>query len=210
MRHLLPHNLIKEIKKGIPGEKSHVRMAPLSRPLTSYALKTVSDVRESAVAVILYPTEWEVECILIQRPEYNGTHSGQIAFPGGKKDPDDLDLEYTARREAFEEVGVPETEGLLIGELTHVYIPVSGFLVKPFLFYHEELPPLTPDPREVAEIFSFSLSELMNESSFSTMTIKFPTGFVQKDIPCFLLNGKEIWGATALILNELRDLLLRM
>ena len=210
MLHHFPNGIIEEIKKGLPGESSHKKMSPLNRPLTSYVLNTDIQVRESAVSIVLFPDESEIKCILIQRPEYDGSHSGQIAFPGGKKDPEDLHLEYTARRETFEEIGIPMSNGQLLGELTHVYIPVSGFLVHPYMYYHHELPTLIAHPREVAEIFSFSLNELLDKKSFSTMTIRFPTGLIQKNIPCFVLNQKNIWGATALILNELRDLLIRI
>lgn len=209
MKHLFPHKFSEEIQKGIPGEQSHIKMAPLNRPLSSIALQSSSTIRESAVSINLYREDQQIHCILIQRPTYDGVHSGQVAFPGGKKDPEDIDLEYTARRENFEEVGISINQGVLLGELTEVYIPVSSFLVKPFIFFYEELPMLTADSREVAEIFSFSLEELIDESSFSTMEVQFPNGITQKNIPCFVLNGKEIWGATALILNELRDLILK-
>lgn len=207
MKNLFPHLFLKEIRRGVPGENSHLKMMPLSRPLSSLAIQSVTSIRESAVSINLFIEEETVKCILIQRPTYDGVHSGQVSFPGGKKDPDDLDLEHTARRENFEEIGIPMDTGLLLGELTDVYIPVSLFLVKPFIFYHEKLPLLHPDEREVAEIFSFSLPDLLADASFSTMEILFTNG-VKQDVPCFVLNGKEIWGATALILNELRDLIL--
>lgn len=198
------------IEKGIPGEDAHLRMSPLKRPLSSLAIKKAETIRESAVAIILFPNENTHHCILIQRPIYDGTHSGQVSFPGGKKDLEDIHLEFTARREAFEEVGIQLTENLLIGELTEVFIPVSGFKVKPFIYFHETIPELTPDEREVAEIFTFTIDELLSENSFSTMEIKFPNGITQKNIPCFNLSNKQIWGATALILNELRELILNI
>lgn len=203
-------NLKLTIHKGLPGETSHLRMSPLKRPLSSLALQEATNVRESAVAIILFPKEDSLHCILIQRPIYEGTHSGQVAFPGGKKDLEDVHLEHTARREAFEEVGIELTQNLLIGELTEVFIPVSGFKVKPFIYFHETIPELRPDEREVAEIFTFSIENLVDEQSFSSMEIKFPNGIVQKNIPCFNLSQKQIWGATALILNELRDLILKI
>lgn len=209
MKNLFLTNLLHEIKKGIPGETSHSKMLPLNRILTSYALNKSISSRESAVAVILYPIENSIKCILIQRPEYEGNHSGQIAFPGGKKDPSDLHLEFTARRETYEEIGIPISVGLFIGELTQVYIPVSNFLVQPIIYFHEEIPKLIPDEREVAEIITFSIDELLNENSFSSMNVRFTSEISQKNVPCFILGEKQIWGATALILNELRDLLLR-
>ena len=198
------------IEKGLPGENAHLRMSPLKRPLSSLAIKEAETIRESAVAIILFPNENTYHCILIQRPIYDGTHSGQVSFPGGKKDLEDIHLEFTARREAFEEVGIELTKNLLVGELTDVFIPVSGFKVKPFIYYHETLPSLKADEREVSEIFTFTIDELLNNDSFSTMEIKFPNGITQKNIPCFNLSNKQIWGATALILNELRELILNI
>jgi 8-oxo-dGTP pyrophosphatase MutT (NUDIX family) len=198
------------IEKGLPGEAAHLRMSPLKRPLSSFAIKEAETIRESAVAIILFPNENTHHCILIQRPIYDGTHSGQVSFPGGKKDLEDIHLEFTARREAFEEVGIELTENLLVGELTDVFIPVSGFKVKPFIYYHETLPSLKADEREVSEIFTFTIDELLNNDSFSTMEINFPNGITQKNIPCFNLSNKQIWGATALILNELRELILNI
>ena len=208
MNNIFREKLKTAIVNGIPGETSHLRMSPLKRPLSSIALKEASSIRESAVAIILFPKENSHHCILIQRPIYEGTHSGQVAFPGGKKDFDDENLEYTARREAFEEVGIQLTEALLIGELTDVFIPVSGFNVKPFIYYHNSIPELQPDEREVSEIFTFTIDELLDEQSISTMEVLFPNGIIQSNIPCFNLSNKQIWGATALILNELRDLIL--
>jgi 8-oxo-dGTP pyrophosphatase MutT (NUDIX family) len=199
-----------KIEEGLPGESSHVKMSPLKRPLSSLALKEATNIRESAVAIILYPDENLHHCILIQRPVYDGTHSGQVSFPGGKKDNEDPHLEYTARREAFEEVGIQLNETHLIGELTDVFIPVSGFQVKPYVYYHESIPNLIPDKREVSEIFTFTIDKLLSDESFSSMEIKFPNGIVQKNIPCFELSEKQIWGATALILNELREVILKI
>lgn len=199
-------SLIEEIKKGIPGEEAHIKMSPIKRPL----LKTAEIVRESAVAVVLYPMNQGIECLLIQRPEYDGNHSGQIAFPGGKKDPEDEHLEFTARRETYEEIGIPVSSGLFIGQLTEVYIPVSNFLVQPIIYFHEILPPLIRNEREVVEIISFSLDELLDESCISTMQVKLMSRNSTTIVPCFILNDKKIWGATALILNEFRELLLRI
>lgn len=210
MKHLFPHKFYEELKNGVPGEKSHLKMAPTNRPLSSLAIKTSTNIRESAVSINLFADNSMMKCLLIKRPTYEGVHSGQISFPGGKKEIDDEHLEHTARRETYEEVGIPTNTGILLGELTEVYIPVSSFLVKPYIFYHEELPNLTPDTREVEQIFSFPLSELLDDTSISTMEVRFSTGIIQKNIPCFILDGKEIWGATALILNELRDLILKI
>lgn len=205
--------LLKRIVAGLnnelPGEQSHQKMAPLNRPLSSYAIQSATNVRESAVSIILTPYENDLKSILIQRPIYEGAHSGQIAFPGGKKDETDEHLEFTARREAFEEVGIPIHQGELLGKLTNVYIPVSNFIVHPYIYFHDSLPTLIPQEREVTEIIPFSIKELLEDYILNTMEVKFPNGITQKNIPCFNIEHKQIWGATALILSELRDICLR-
>lgn len=199
-----------ELADNLPGERAHLRMSPTNRPLSSLALKNAVDVRDSAVAVVLYRNKDQIECILTQRPEYDGNHGGQVSFPGGKKDPEDKDLEETARRECFEEIGIPKNEGLLLGQLTEVYIPVSGFLVKPFVYFHQELPQLKKDEREVAEILTFPLFDLKKEERISSTEIHLRNGMIYKNIPYFDLADKKVWGATALILNEIREILLEI
>lgn len=196
-----------EISKGLPGESAHAAMSPIDRKKINWV--TTDAIRESAVAIVLFEKNDLPHCLLIQRTEYEGKHSGQMSFPGGKKDPEDIDLEYTARRECFEEIGIPVEKGTLLGELTSVFIPVSSFIVRPFLFFHDEIVELIPNEREVAEIVSFQLSDLTEENIISTMEIPLTNGTYLKEVPYFDLEGKKVWGATALILNEMRELLLR-
>jgi 8-oxo-dGTP pyrophosphatase MutT (NUDIX family) len=196
-----------EISKGLPGESAHAAMSPIDRKKINW--DTTDAIRESAVAIVLFEKNDLPHCLLIQRTEYEGKHSGQMSFPGGKKDPEDIDLEYTARRECFEEIGIPVEKGTLLGELTSVFIPVSSFIVRPFLFFHDEIVELVPNEREVAEIVSFQLSDLIKENVISTMEIPLTNGTYLKEVPYFDLEEKKVWGATALILNEMRELLLR-
>lgn len=200
----------KELLLNLPGESAHQKMAPTDRPLSSFAVKNAVNVRESAVAVVLFRKLDRIDCVLTQRPEYDGNHSGQVSFPGGKRDESDLNLEETARRECFEEIGIPMNQGILLGQLTDVYIPVSQFLVKPFVYFHSELPELIPDKREVAEILTFSLFDLKKEELISSTEIHLPNGLIYKNIPYFDLANKKVWGATALILSEIREILLNI
>lgn len=209
---ILENDFIRQLKcqiiENLPGETAHVKMAPFNRPLSSLALKDAIEIKESAVAVVMFRNEDQIDCVLTQRNEYEGKHSGQISFPGGKKDVNDLDLEETARRECFEEIGIPMSSGNLIGQLTDVYIPVSGFLVKAFIYYHHELPLLKRNTREVAEIVTFPLFDLKKEELISTMEVHLPNGTIYKNIPYFDLANKKVWGATALILSEIREIIL--
>ncbi|MBI1836067.1 MAG: CoA pyrophosphatase [Flavobacteriia bacterium] len=199
--------LIHAFENQLPGESVHQEMAPSNRPLSSWGIANNTDYKESAVSVIIYPNQSTLKTIVIQRPEYEGNHSGQISFPGGKKEKNDPNLEHTARRECFEEIGIPINKGQLLGELTKVYIPVSNFIVYPYVFYVTEIPNLIRDLREVAEIVHFDLKELSKPENIDMMEIQFQNGKTKKNIPCFTIANKKIWGATALILNELKHLL---
>jgi 8-oxo-dGTP pyrophosphatase MutT (NUDIX family) len=144
---------------------------------------------------------------LIQRPSYDGSHSGQVSFPGGKRELSDENLAFTAIRECWEEVGIRLSENHLIGKLTSVYIPVSNFHVEPFLFYYSEKPDFKADEREVESIFTITMNELLDDSNLDQMEVKISTNLTMKNIPCFNIANKQIWGATALILNELKMIL---
>ena len=194
-------------KHGLPGEDAHRELSPIKRPLASDLRKEGLTYRESAVAVILFQKNGTIHSALIQRPEYDGTHSKQIAFPGGKMDATDPDLEYTARRESFEEISLPLGHGELVKELTTVYIPVSKFKVNPFVFFLDDEPELIPDPREVESIFTFDIFDLRKENIVKRTDLRLSNGMTQKNVPYFDINGKIVWGATALMLSELRSIL---
>ncbi len=197
--------LQEKINNSLPGLDAHVAFYPLR--FIKHNAEDFLNFRKSAVAIHIYPSNEssnDFSILLIERSEYEGTHSKQIAFPGGKVDPEDESFEHTARRESFEEVKIPLNSGTLIGELTEVNIPVSKFNVKPFVFFHEKLPPLEKNIREVNEILSISITELIDEKNKKSSTIKVNNELTIPNIPCFVIQDKTIWGATALILNELK------
>jgi 8-oxo-dGTP pyrophosphatase MutT (NUDIX family) len=193
----------------LPGESSHSEAMPLQRPYSSQALAQGVETRESAVGIILYPAGKSLRSILIQRPSYEGTHSDQIAFPGGKRDPGDRDLEFTARRECFEEIQLPLGHGECLGSLTQVYIPVSKFLVQPYVFYVDALPSLQADVREVAEIIHFDVRALLDDRILRYTDMRLKDGLIRKNVPYYAVENKLIWGATAMMLAEFRAILKR-
>jgi 8-oxo-dGTP pyrophosphatase MutT (NUDIX family) len=130
-----------------------------------------------------------------------------MAFPGGKPEPTDLHLEHTARRESEEELGIPSHQGKKLTELSMVWIPVSSFEVTPYVFLHDKRPTIEINQREVAHYFEVKVIDLLDEASVSSTTIHVNDHVRMKDIPCFILNDKIVWGATALILAELKILL---
>ena len=198
------------LEPGLPGEDAHRLLMPVKRPLSSEAKARTTDYRESAVGIVLHPFKQSIHCILIRRPSYDGAHSGQISFPGGKRDADDIDLEFTARRECLEEIALPHQHADLIHPLTEVFIPVSKFSVQPYVFFTDNLPDLTPDEREVEEIISFDLFDLTRYNKIPTTSIPINAGFTMKDVPYFDIHGHVVWGATAMMLAEMKVLLERM
>jgi 8-oxo-dGTP pyrophosphatase MutT (NUDIX family) len=199
--------LAKHIEFHLPGESAHIELAPTNRPLSSFARKNSSTYKESAVAVILIPEKQDLRIVLIQRPTYDGAHSGQISFPGGKKEHTDSSLLETAIRECFEEIGVKLEPKDYLGQLTSVFIPVSQFDMEPHVFYLDQKPTFTPDHFEVDTIFSISALDLLQEESIQYVSLPTSKGVIMKNIPCFYLEEKVIWGATALVLNELKEIL---
>jgi 8-oxo-dGTP pyrophosphatase MutT (NUDIX family) len=191
----------------LPGEKAHADLMPVNRPFSSQVRKNADDYRQSAVAIVLYESEGELMSLLIQRPSYDGAHSQQIAFPGGKRDPEDPSIEFTARRECMEEVAIPINQLQLLGRLTDVYIPVSKFIVAPHIYAVETLPQLIPDAREVAEIIPFKTSRLLDIDGIQHMDMSFGNGFKQKGVPYFDIEKRVVWGATGMILSEFRSIL---
>jgi 8-oxo-dGTP pyrophosphatase MutT (NUDIX family) len=192
-------------EKELPGEAAH---APYKRYRQQFEQSLdVQQRRPAAVAIHFYPKNAAWHFILIERSTYNGQHSGQMAFPGGKPDPTDPHLEFTARRESFEEIGIAIDQGQHMGTLSNVWIPVSGFEVSPYVFLHDEAPQLRPDPREVKHIEEVALKDLLADSSLTVKDIEIPGGQILEAHPCFLLNHKIVWGATALMLNEVRMIL---
>ena len=198
------------LDQGLPGEQAHDELTPMKRGRTSDALVKAKNPRKSSVAIVLREVQSRLDCYLIQRPSYKGVHSAQVSFPGGKMEESDADLEHTARRETEEEIGLPQQAGKLITLLTEVYIPPSNFIVTPHLFSIDEYYPLKADEREVDEIITFNALQLLDDSIIKKTDIRTSNGIVLKNIPYFDIHDKVVWGATAIILSELKVIMKRV
>ena len=187
----------------LPGEEVQFEFAHINRERILPNSEEANLYRASAVLVFIYPnTNQEPTILLIERPTYDRYHSGQIGFPGGKADPTDLDLEATALREFFEETGcliIPN----IIGNLTPVYISVSKFMVQPYVAYLPDAPNFKPDDREVFQLIELSLTDLLNPLLIKETMVN-PAPNLKFKTPYFDVNEKIVWGATAMILNELK------
>lgn len=201
-------DLISKFKKELPGERSHLAFMPF-RGSSSEQIRQGITFRDSAVAIILFHNEAGKLCTIVTRRQvYDGSHSGQISFPGGKKELDDKNLLDTAIRECYEEIGVHATNFELLKELTPLFVPVSQFLITPYVLYSENKSfDYMRSEREVAAIYEVDILELF-QSEVVQLDVPINPEFTMKNVPHFKQGDILIWGATALILNELKDILL--
>ena len=186
----------------LPGEEAQMKMAPFSRQRFQQIDPEKYNPRKSAVLILVYPFENSIYTLLIQRPVYDGVHSAQVAFPGGKFEITDTDLQHTALRETFEEVGVPSRDIEIIGKLTDLYIHPSNFLVSPFIGFVNKKPDFIIDAYEVQKIITIDLFSLNDSKIKSEKTIIHSSGFKIKT-PYYEIDGLTCWGATAMMISEL-------
>lgn len=201
-------DLIAKFEQELPGERSHLAFMPFRGSSMEQIRKGIA-FRDAAVAIILFHNEAGKLCTIVtRRQEYDGSHSGQISFPGGKKEIDDDNLLDTAIRECYEEIGVHARNFELLKELTPLFVPVSQFLITPYVFYTDNKTfEYMRSEREVAAILEVDLLELY-KSEVIQIDIPMKSDYVLKNVPHFQQGEILIWGATALILNELKDILL--
>ncbi len=161
----------------------------------------------AGVLALFYPDdELVTRFALILRKTYRGVHSGQVGLPGGKKEEEDHDFEATALRETEEEIGVLRSKIRVIKELTEVFIPPSNFVVKPYLGFTEERPQFQLQPDEVEDIIEVYLQELLEDANTTVQQLS--TSYASKiQVPAYKLQGQVVWGATAMMLSELKELL---
>ena len=188
-------------------EKAHAMMAPPKR-IAQLQLLDLNKINPKPAAVLLffYPSSTnQVTFVLIKRKTYKGPHSGQISFPGGKPESQDIDLWNTALREASEEVGISESKVVCVRSLSPLYVPPSNFLITPFVGYALQKPSFTPEESEVEEIIEVPLDELINRPTRPSLQQASDAAVVE--VPSFYISGHDVWGATAMILSEFKMLL---
>jgi 8-oxo-dGTP pyrophosphatase MutT (NUDIX family) len=199
-------NISKLQELPLGGLDSQFKMAPELRKHFDKIKIQQRNPKKAAVLVIFYPNESnETMFILTKRAKYNGTHSSQISFPGGKHEYSDILIKTTALRETNEEIGINKEDIHLIKTITDVYIPPSNFYVTPFLGYMNYHPFFYKND-EVENVIEVKLSDLMDVRNLSTININ--TSYANNiDVPCFNLNNEIVWGATAMMLSEIYDLI---
>lgn len=199
-------DLKKRLQQPLPGLEGQNKMSHVTR---KFYRTPPADARIACVLALFYQKnkvaggkEWSI--VLIERVSTNPNdrHKGQISFPGGKLEANET-KEEGALREAEEEVGVKAKEIEIIGELTELYIPVSNFLVHPFVGYLDYEPVFIPQISEVKTVIEVPFTHLQNAATRKFKDLKVSDNLLLKKVPYFDVEGRVVWGATAMILSEL-------
>ncbi|WP_321295355.1 CoA pyrophosphatase [Marinifilum fragile] len=195
-----------ELNNSLPGFDAQKIMSPSIR---EHALKKSdpSIARDSSVLLLFYPKDGQLYLPFIKRTSGNTSHSGQISLPGGKYEESDANRTVTAIRETNEELGVEYKKIKILGFLTELYIPVSNFMVLPVLGYCKERPDFKLNTFEVEEVIEMPVQELLSKENISKFS--FTKNELTIHAPYFDAKGHKVWGATAMILSELREVFLR-
>jgi 8-oxo-dGTP pyrophosphatase MutT (NUDIX family) len=192
------------LQKDLPGFQAQQRMAPSFRGGPGFPQSPDNNTRGSAVLIAIYPDDDRAKTILIKRTVYNGAHSGQVSFPGGKQEDFDKSLIVTAIREAEEEVGIDANQVGVIGALTPLFIPVSNLMVLPVVC---EIPKPTNLHLNLQEVEYTIHVDLMNFKDPEKLSVKtICVGNNPISAPYYAVEGEVVWGATAMIISELTDL----
>lgn len=196
-------------RQNLPAARAHAKALPSNRKFVPPTPDTLQGAKVGAVCILLYPDATGAPHFpLIVRPEYEGVHSGQIAFPGGQQDAaDGGNLTATALRETEEEIGVPRHHIEVLGCLSELYIEPSNFRVQPVVARINAMPQFLPDPQEVADILQVSWSEAAHPSAFQIKKNMLVRGHLRLDVPFYNIQQRVVWGASAAILSELLEVL---
>lgn len=202
-------NYVPKIEKlDYSSEEAHLEIAPNFR---SDRLKDIEikarNPKNAGVVALCYPNKYDEACLtLILRNTYNGVHSAQIGFPGGREELIDNDIKDTALRETFEEVGVRPAQIKIIKDLTRLYIPPSNFWVYPFFGVCQSRPKFRRQESEVNQILEVKLQDILDDGVRSTKTLS--TSYAKNvDVPAFVIQEQIIWGATGMMLNEVKGII---
>jgi len=195
--------LQERLRQELPGKKAHLEVAPYRK--VTFNSTELLQAKKSSVLILFYSKNDSIYTALMQRTTYKGLHSGQVSFPGGKVEPSDSSIIHTALREANEEIGIIANDVKIIGQLTDVFISVSNFHVVPIVGILKQTPNFILGKREVEAIIELNVTDLICQQLLQNK-VKMANNTIVK-VPSFECQQKVIWGATALMLNELKYIL---
>ena len=202
----LIEKLTSRLKLPLPGSTAHnmMRATPIGQVLPKFEHQ--SPPKPGSVLILLYPSDGKIFFPLIQRPVYPGAHSGQVSLPGGKAETGE-DVIATAIREGQEEIGIDPAKVSILGRLSDFFVIPSNFKVSPVVAFTESVPSFTPDPKEVESIIHANVHDLIQQEAIKTKEI-IAAGRFKMLAPHFEIESQIVWGATAMMLNEFRTIIL--
>jgi 8-oxo-dGTP pyrophosphatase MutT (NUDIX family) len=203
----LIERLERELEEELPGHSAHILMAPKTRQ--EYVAIPDTHVK-ACILALLFPKnkKWHITLIHRVSDNPNDPHAGQLGFPGGKFEESDYSYQDCALREAEEELGITASEIGIIGELSSLYIPVSNYLIYPFVGFVSSEPDFNPQKSEVTSVITLPLDDLIDQRNKKQTRIETPTA-VLEDVPYYDVHSVPLWGATAMIISELEQVLER-
>ncbi len=196
------------LHEPLPGFPLQEKMEPPTRRVSILNNQHELPARESAVLVLLFPKKEQLHTVFIRRNVYDGAHSGQVSFPGGKMETFDQSHIHTALRETREEIGLAENQVRVLGMLSPLYVPPSNFNIQPVVGYSSNPNHFIPDPTEVAEVFTVPLNNLLDPVYQTKKAVRLADGNVM-EVPCYIFDNKIVWGATSMILSEFNEVVER-
>ena len=198
----------KKLSETLPGIDSHLKMAPPQRAVAlKGGLDQKSNAKKSAVMMLFFVDNAELHMIVIRRSNYVGIHAGQIAFPGGRYEEEDGDVEVTAFREIEEEIGITHDKIELLGRLSDIYVQPSNFLISIFVGFLNEKPVYHRQEREVAEVIEIPFREFFDENVIKYKDFYVGSLKASANAPYFDVANVEIWGASAMVIHEFLDII---
>jgi 8-oxo-dGTP pyrophosphatase MutT (NUDIX family) len=197
--------LAERLRQPLPGHIAHEPLRAIPTGIIKPTFEHSRPPRPGGVVILLYEEEGVLKFPLTKRPDYLGTHGGQISLPGGKAEQGETQIE-TALREAEEEIGIPRHAIEVIGTLSEFFVIPSNFMVTPVVGYLKQPYQFIPDPKEVVKILHGSINELIKPDAVKVKEIMAARMFPMQ-APHFEIEGEVVWGATAMMLNELRTVL---
>lgn len=201
-------SLSERLKQPLPGREAQLRMAHPLRLEELERYKPRPTAKKAGVAALVFAEGEKMKITLIARTvNPRDKHSGQISFPGGRIEDTDANIEEGTMRELFEEVGVASHQVRMLGPLTELYIPVSQYLVHPFLVYADARPDFVKQDGEVIDILTPDLHYFLNRDNVQRKDIQIGQDFILQNVPYYDVHGHVLWGATAMIIGELTELI---
>jgi 8-oxo-dGTP pyrophosphatase MutT (NUDIX family) len=200
----IERRLVAALRTPLPGAAARAWMAPAPRPGWDPQARSPAG-RPAAVLLLLYPDAANAPTLLLtERTERVERHKRQVSFPGGGIEPGET-AQQAALREAFEETAVPLDVPRVLGALTPLWVPATGFTIHPFVAVAPRRPPLRPNPHEVSRVIEVRLAQLMDADAARVKASMSGGRWVR--VPYFDVEGAMLWGASAMITSELLALL---